>query len=125
MPFFEFKQNNTGGSFEVNEMVCNRVVIEAENAEEANRIAMDMGIYFDGVAGGLDCGCCGDRWYPQDKEEEGNTYPMEYGRKTFKTPEEHYQSLANKYGWTTPDIRIYYADGKTVSEIVSKGRRAA
>ena len=31
---------------------------------DANDIAQGNGIYFNGVADGIDCDCCGDRWYP-------------------------------------------------------------
>ena len=27
------------------------------------RLAEDIGLYFDGVEQGMDCSCCGDRWY--------------------------------------------------------------
>jgi hypothetical protein len=39
-----------------------KVIISAENAEEANKFAEKQGIYFDGVINGSDCPCCGDRW---------------------------------------------------------------
>lgn len=120
--WYQFNQNNSGGSFVTDEMVCHRVFIEANSAEEANKIAIDMGIYFDGVSGGLDCGCCGDRWYEQFGD--GISFPYDYGQdwKTkellvFNNIEDYTQYLANKYGWTSPDARIYYADGKTVKEV--------
>ena len=34
---------------------------------EANTKACDIGIYFDGVANGADCECCGDRWRESDE----------------------------------------------------------
>lgn len=58
--FYTFYQNNSGGYFEGPTMV----IIEAHSADEANEIAEERaGIYFDGVALGRDCWCCGDRWY--------------------------------------------------------------
>lgn len=42
MPWFEYSQNNSGGSF----------------VHDPQRI----GLYFDGVHNGPDCHCCGDRW---------------------------------------------------------------
>ena len=36
--------------------------IEAKSAEQANQLAEQHGIYFDGVERGIDCDCCGDRW---------------------------------------------------------------
>lgn len=124
MVWFEFNQNNTGGSFEVNEMVCHRVYIEAKDADEANKIAIDMGIYFDGCSTGMDCFCCGDRWYPA--RGDGDSFPYKYDKdEIFKTPKEYMQAMADKYGWTSPDARIYYEGGKKVDEIFSKKRKAA
>jgi predicted 3-demethylubiquinone-9 3-methyltransferase (glyoxalase superfamily) len=62
MPFFLFSQNNSGGSFIVNDKVAEYVIIEANKASHANSDAEEIGIYFSGVSTGDDCGCCGDRW---------------------------------------------------------------
>lgn len=58
---------------------------------------------------GWDCPCCGDRWYP---------YPDEINSlKEYDGDIKAYaQELANKYGWTSPDGRLFYADGR-VEEI--------
>ncbi len=61
MPLFQFRQNNSGGQY----MGPKFVVVKADDADQANQIAQDQGpVYFDGVADGRDCDCCGDRWYP-------------------------------------------------------------
>ena len=112
MPFYCFNQNNTGGSFVTNDVLCHRVVIEADSASDANKLALDIGIYFDGVAGGCDCGCCGDRWC--EAYGKGDSYPYKYSDLVFQTPEEHYKYFADNYGWTTPDARILYKDGRNV-----------
>ena len=39
------------------------IIVNAENAEEANKLAEEQGVYFDGVIEGSDCPCCGDRWW--------------------------------------------------------------
>jgi len=62
MRFFAYRQNNSGGSFDVDDNVNINVIIEANNADEADTIAESIGIYFNGCEDGLDCGCCGDRW---------------------------------------------------------------
>ncbi|MCA0117412.1 hypothetical protein [Bacillus sp. RSS_NA_20] len=67
MTFYEYTQNNSGGHFEVNDKVCHRLFIEAENLAEADSIAESLGVYFNGVTDGVDCGCCGDRWYSGDE----------------------------------------------------------
>ena len=56
--WYVFRQNNSYGVY----MGPSRVVVEANSADEANRAAEAQGVYFDGVARGLDCSCCGDRW---------------------------------------------------------------
>lgn len=62
--WWEFKQNNSGGSFEHDPEVGIgfTVWVEARNPDEASARAQDIGLYFDGVRDGVDCGCCGDRW---------------------------------------------------------------
>lgn len=78
--FYEFRQNNTGGSFEIldKEGICEYVIIEANNAKEANKKAESIGIYFDGCDKDMDCPCCGDRWYTVD-ESDGSSVPSIYG----------------------------------------------
>lgn len=61
--YYKFWQNNSGGYFVNNDDVREYVIIEALDENHANSIAEDIGIYFDGVAYGMDCECCGDRWY--------------------------------------------------------------
>lgn len=60
MGFYTFVQNNTGGSFKG----FRNLIIQAFSADEANMIATEYGVYFNGCATGEDCLCCGDRWYP-------------------------------------------------------------
>ena len=61
---YEYDQNNSGGSFESPAL---KVFIEANSASEADERAQDIyGIYFDGVARGICCDCCGDRWDKAD-----------------------------------------------------------
>ena len=64
MAFYEFDQNNSGGSFDIDDArgIGPKVWIEATDLVCAVSIAFGLGIYFDGVSKGIDCGCCGDRW---------------------------------------------------------------
>lgn len=155
--FFEFKQNNTGGHFDVDKKLCNRVVIEAPSLEVAQTKGLVLGMYWDGVNSGTDCACCGDRWYAhadiidlksinkegfkvwiyRDSKEEWFAKFGKYlrigqlcylskfeeqkyeGRIKFRNIVEYLQFMANEYGWTSPDVRIYYSNGK-VKEIFSK-----
>jgi hypothetical protein len=154
--FYEFSQNNSGGSFDVDENVCHRVVIEATSEDHARDILEPM------IAGqSASCPCCGDRWTPYYADElniekfkesgygvgvyshyadaekrwfdlYGNlprlTEPEwtdEYGSRKFlgkvyfDTIEQYCQFMADTYGWTTPDVRIFRLDG-TKTEIFKK-----
>jgi hypothetical protein len=60
--WFTFRQNNSGGHFDVDQFVAEYVIIQARDSFEACDIAEKIGIYFNGVEDGRDCDCCGDRW---------------------------------------------------------------
>ena len=92
MKFFEFSQNNTGGSFDVDENVAHRVLIEADTADEAIEKAESLGMYWDGVENGMDCPCCGDRWY-RPWSDDGKEFPYTYG--SFEKKEA--EKIAEKY----------------------------
>lgn len=49
--FYEFRQNNSGGVFEIDESrgISLHVIVEADTAEEANERAQRIGLYFNGV----------------------------------------------------------------------------
>lgn len=119
MAFYSYNQNNSGGSFDVDDKVCHRIFIEAFNEAEADFKAEELGVYFNGVEDGRDCPCCGERWGGGYAVE----FPLDYdGRGTvFSDVVEYAQYLADEYGWTTPDCRIYYADGR-VLEVFTRGK---
>ena len=122
--FYELTQNNSGGSFEVNEKLAHLLFIEADSVEEACLFAESLGCYWDGVDEGWDCDCCGDRWH-RPWDNDGVTYPYEWSDGiVFNSVEEHAQYLANNYGMTVPDSRIFYKDG-TVKEIFSQPENAS
>jgi len=111
--FYEFSQNNSGGSFDVDKDVCHRLFIEATNAEQANGIAQNLGVYFDGCDSGMDCDCCGDRWYEADDYDVVDLKKLSVSYKTeLTTIEDYAQLLADEYGWTTPDARVFYLSGE-------------
>lgn len=78
--WFEFYQNNSGGSFDYDEEqgITHFVIIEAESRDKAIDRAEEIGLYFDGCDAGMDCDCCGDRWYRGFGE--GSEYPTVYGQ---------------------------------------------
>jgi hypothetical protein len=70
--WYHYQQNNSGGTFDIDEKagIGPRVWIEAPSADAADRRAEDIGLYFDGLEKGVDCPCCGDRWYPTSNHPE-------------------------------------------------------
>lgn len=129
MKWFEFNQNNSGGYFDVDDKVCHRLFIEAEAFNDAVEKAEELGCYWDGVDKGIDCSCCGDRWGKwDDRPVDLERYKTEgykslsHGTLYFNNIEEYAQFLADKFGWTVPDGRIYYNDGN-VKEVFSKKPR--
>lgn len=159
LKFYEYSQNNTGGSFVTDDKLCHSLFIEANSSTEADEIAEGLGCYWNGVDEGSDCPCCGDRWYgaysaieltsmtpveewvdrkisasdaletlkarysgfewieePSIGEKYGS--PIIEGLVKLNSIEDYAQVLADRYGWTSPDIRIFYHDGR-VKEIFS------
>ena len=111
--FYEFSQNNSGGGFDTDDDLCHRLFIEANDAEQANEIAEGLGVYFNGCDNGQDCSCCGDRWYECD---ESDSIDLEKTsilyEKELATIADYAQMLADNWGWTKPDGRIFYLDGR-------------
>lgn len=101
--FYHFDQNNSGGSFVADEHVAHNVIIEANNAEHANKLAWEIGIYFNGCDDGTDCSCCGDRWYEAD-ESDGTDTPLIYNE-----PPELRREIFGHEG--EPYCHVYYLDG--------------
>jgi hypothetical protein len=68
--FYTYHQNNSGGSYKNNDAggIGPIVIVEATSADDANRRAENIGLYFDGYG---DCECCGNRWHVQSDENEG------------------------------------------------------
>jgi len=63
---YSFDQNNSGGYY--CKPAQNIIVKDARDEDHAIEIALAAGMYFNGVADGVDCDCCGDRWYPMANE---------------------------------------------------------
>jgi hypothetical protein len=101
--FFHYSQNNSGGSFDIDDSVAHHVIIQAVSAQHADQIAIDIGIYFDGCENGQDCSCCGDRWYSA-QGDEGTEAPLLYGK-----PPEEYKDMFGKPG--LPVCHVYHLDG--------------
>ncbi len=104
MKFYTFNQNNSGGSFDIDDDIAHYVIIEAANANEANNKAKSIGIYFDGVDKDIDCPCCGDRWSP-NWADDGSDEPEIYGEEITSDFYDMFTPIGK------PVCHIYYADG--------------
>jgi len=58
MNYYLYRQNNSGGFFAAPAV---NVIVRAENADEADRLAQEVGVYYDHDYL-TDCECCGTRW---------------------------------------------------------------
>jgi len=114
MPFYEYDQNNSGGSFFFDRKigVSVLVIIEASSAEMANTKAEEIGLYFDGHG---DCSCCGDRWYEQ-WGDSGSDSPEHYGKPIVNN------TITGSIDWSARENNsdgaaygyIHYLDGRVV-----------
>lgn len=110
--FFHFSQNNSGGSFDFSESegITHHVVIEARDAADANVLAVQKSLYFDGCDTGQDCSCCGDRWYRQGeyRDEAGDDKPTVYGHVLGE------KSEPGGHGWMQEgrEVAVHYLDGR-------------
>ena len=102
--YYHFRQNNSGGSFVINDRVAHHMVIQAYSAEDANSRALGLGIYFDGCETGEDCECCGDRWYPQESERYATDVPLVH-----RDPPEKVDDFFTPPG--QPVCHVYHLDG--------------
>lgn len=94
-------QNNSGGYYQINDKVASIVIIEADSALQANEIAESLGIYFDGVSEGIDCPCCGDRWYPVEDRDRSD-FPEIY-----REPVQKYSGFRAKSDKVQPFLHIH------------------
>lgn len=103
--FYNFLQNNSGGSFHSDENVGETVIIAATSYEDANERAEEIGIYFDGAdSDGPDCSCCGDRWSRQTDYSEASETPKIWDQSVEKY-------LSDKKTLSRNTVVIYYPDG--------------
>lgn len=105
MKFYTYSQNNSGGIFQYDDEagIGEYVVIEAVNPDAASAKAQDIGIYFDGVREGIDCGCCGDRWHEPCGDPDD--VPSLYGKPITN------EKCGNRWRKEGPSVFVHYADG--------------
>lgn len=102
--FFSYRQNNSGGHMVVSDNIGELVVVEAKNAEDADRRAKKIGLYFDGRG---DCPCCGCRWTSAEfYEQKGTDKPEDgYGKNVGDLV------VGTDGNYFTRNVRIHYLDG--------------
>jgi len=76
--WYRYSQNNSGGRMDIDPAIGigEAVFVEAIDSYHANSRAERIGLYFDGVEDGQDCGCCGDRWCSAYDEYDGYDRPF-------------------------------------------------
>lgn len=95
--WFHFNQNNSGGYFINDEMVCEEVFIQARNAAEAVTKADAL---FDSRSD--HCACCGARWSTWVDDKDGTPTPTVYG-----DPIESVEA-----GYFRKEARLHHFDGR-------------
>ena len=85
MKWYRFRQNNSEGR---HKEPAHDVFIEAPNDCYANAIAIYYKLYFDGCDNGVDCKCCGDRWF---KASPRDAYDWEV--------------IENHIAWNRPNLK--------------------
>jgi len=95
MPFYHFRQNNSGGYFT---KPAHHVYVEADNRDEAVETFTTInGCYLDSSR---DCKCCGSRWDSFISDE----YPNEY--ETLRAIEEE---IKDRFSWSVKKEAVPYA----------------
>ena len=101
--FYHYSQKNSFGVFDrySDKGIGTDVIIEAYSAHDANKKGKKIGIYFDGVEKGIDCPCCGDRWYEAYDDNKGTINPTIYNKALDEI----------ESGYSREEVYIHYLDG--------------
>tara|TARA_Y100001949_G_C15812604_1_gene254149 strand:+ start:168 stop:473 length:306 start_codon:yes stop_codon:yes gene_type:complete len=65
---YSFNQNNSFGTYHGPAITI--IVVDAKDQSHALDTAKKAGLYLNGVADGVDCDCCGDRWHSYAYEHD-------------------------------------------------------
>ena len=109
--FYTFNQNNSGGHFDHNTNIRHHVIVEGNGRDDIIRRAELIGIYFDGYSEGLDCDCCGDRWYKPWDDADLDTVPSLYGKPVTVRDNDDKTFIGFLARDKGSDVVIHYKDG--------------
>ena len=101
LKWFRFNQNNSGGYFIKDELVCEDVFIQDVSADNAAEKA--RAIFEDGRDDY--CQCCGERWYLSVDDDEGTNEPEVYGESIYKASPRPYRK----------ECRLHWFDGRVTT----------
>lgn len=106
--FYDYRQNNSFGRWDFDRYagISVHVIVEADDAQEANYRASRIGLYFDGAG---DCPCCGRRWYDKDNWSDADLVPSIYGESIH---DPNAALGAFRMGDEEPEGFIHYKDGR-------------
>jgi hypothetical protein len=108
LKWYSYRQNNPGGRFKGPAL---NVHIRAISARVADAVAMEHGIYFDGIRNKFDCECCGNRWNRAIEEYGQKFRPLQKSDKFDISCAKHADGVSNIW---------IYADGtKEVERVES------
>lgn len=119
--FFNYNQNNSYGTFDFNKEngITHHVIIEADNNAEADSLAQEIGIYFEGIDREIDCSCCGNRWdraSDYNKSESPSVYGLKLDREIApKIIVDNKRSVLFKWMGDDPEIFVHYKDGSKIA----------
>lgn len=130
MGFVTYRQNNSGGGFDidVDRGISVNVIVEAGTVSEANERAQSLGIYFNGCDDGMDCPCCGDRWYEPYGEDSVTEVPetgygtslFDYGTERDPAVQGGYRMTPMRWAGDLPDVFVHLKDGRKFGFVLTK-----
>jgi len=97
LKWYHYNQNNSGGYFIKDEMVCEDVFIQARDCKEADAKAE---VLFESRSDY--CPCCGERWYIYHWKDDGTAQPEIYGEVIWDAKPQAYRD----------EVRLHFWDGR-------------
>ena len=97
--FYLTDQNNSGGYYIINNDVSVYVIVEADSAKDAKTHLRAITENYSNF-----CPCCGERWWINLDEDDGNEVPSVYGEPIEKTE-------CDAIVYYLDDTKVKYVDG--------------